>query len=278
MELSQRTKEIYGKWHHDHTQYVSTALHEVGISIKFLEYRPELSKWLFCHHRFVIFDLSWIWGIIIVLYVFLMKPISIHAIGTHSIQLLYEWLIPRETVRIIFLFHLFVMPSNNTFIYLKNIMRSSMEARSPSEFYHIDVDVLHKCISTQEIKQSFKFQSDSSSDCFTTGVWKIKWWIHHFIFLLSYCYLYLITQASKDTKFNNSPTRSLLGEMPVAARHQKGPEITDKIISIGLPTNKLSNIEMLLLHWKPSKTLTLWNHNTHVQKAYTNNTITKSHR
>ena len=35
------------------------------------------------------------------------------------------------------------------------------------------------------------FQSDPSSNYFTIDVWK-KWWIHHFIFLPCYCYLYLI--------------------------------------------------------------------------------------
>ena len=37
--------------------------------------------------------------------------------------------------------------------------------------------------------------TDLATPCFTIDVWKIKWWIHHFIFLLSYCYLYLILQV-----------------------------------------------------------------------------------
>ena len=44
-------------------------------------------------------------------------------------------------------------------------MKSSMEARPLSGFYHIDVD------STQETKQSSKFQTESN--WFTVDVWKI---------------------------------------------------------------------------------------------------------
>ena len=59
--------------------------------------------------------------------------------------------------------------------------------------YHIDAAAhlffteIHFC--SRNFKESYQFQSDPSSNCFTIDVWKIKWWIHHVIVLLSYCYL-----------------------------------------------------------------------------------------
>ena len=41
-------------------------------------------------------------------------------------------------------------------------------------------------------QQSAKYQSDPSSNCFKIDVWKINCCMQQFIFLLSYCYLYLI--------------------------------------------------------------------------------------
>ena len=51
---------------------------------------------------------------------------------------------------------------------------------------------LTECIPNHEIKPFSKFQSDQSSNCFTIDVWKINCCMQQFIFLLSYCYLYLI--------------------------------------------------------------------------------------
>ena len=51
---------------------------------------------------------------------------------------------------------------------------------------------LQKCIYNHETKQSFKFQSDPSSNCFTIDVWNINCWLSTVYFVLSYCFLYLI--------------------------------------------------------------------------------------
>ena len=40
---------------------------------------------------------------------------------------------------------------------------------------------LQKCISNHETKQSSKFQSDPSPNCFTINVWNINCWRQHFI-------------------------------------------------------------------------------------------------
>ena len=50
--------------------------------------------------------------------------------------------------------------------------------------FSVDADLLQKLISTQQTKQSSKFQSDPCSDCFTIDVWKIKWSFYFLAFLL----------------------------------------------------------------------------------------------
>ena len=62
---------------------------------------------------------------------------------------------------------------------------------------------LQKCISYHKTKQSSKFQSDLSSNCFTIDVWKI---IVVKIIINSYCYLYLILH-----KFCSVLTCDILG-------------------------------------------------------------------
>ena len=60
-------------------------------------------------------------------------------------------------------------------------MRSSMKP-ALYRLYPTNADLFTECIPNHETKQTSKFKSDPSSNCFTI----------EFIFLLSYCYLYLI--------------------------------------------------------------------------------------
>ena len=74
---------------------------------------------------------------------------------------------------------------------LRNIMRLSMKPALLSGFLPTHADFT-ECISNHETKQTSKFQSDPSCNCFTIDVLNINGWLSTVYFLLSYFLLYRI--------------------------------------------------------------------------------------
>ena len=72
--------------------------------------------------------------------------------------------------------------------YLKEYYEIVDEACPLSGFFPHMLIFLRKCIYDYETKQSSKFQSDPSLNCFTIDVWNINCWRQQVIFLLSYCF------------------------------------------------------------------------------------------
>ena len=85
--------------------------------------------------------------------------------------------------------------SHSCLIWFKEILwlRSSKKPALYQDFFPTHADFLRKCISNHdETKQSSKFQSDPSPNCFTINIWNKNCWLSTVYFLLSYCFLYLI--------------------------------------------------------------------------------------